>query len=365
MLETVTLDGVDLKIKEIEIGASAEEAVREAHAILVPPAMGLVVAPGDEVTIRATGDVMLTGQIRDVMPSHDADDHMLEITICSKTVDATETSIEHDSGEIRNQPLDAAAREFDSQKIGIECDEDLPLEPRVKIKPGETLFSALERVSRGRGILIYDTPEGRLKLATKPEGTHDGALRFGVNIERATATLTERGRYNPVIVRGQSSEAADIDSERFEAEAKDDTVSRRRPMIITLEGQATPERMQERAAWAVQRNAGAAIEVNITVTGWRDDAGKLWQPNYLVAVYDPWLGLDGSLVIKTVTFRQSSEGGGEGTVADLVLVDPRALGGENPRGKSDKAYKAKSKGKAKSKSVDWVAFKEQRDKGEW
>lgn len=362
--ETVTVKGITLGLKEIEIESSAEEAVRQSRIVLVPGASGLDIIPGDPVEISAGGDLILTGYVRDVMPSHDANDHRLEVTACSRTVDATETSVDHASGEIINQPLDKAAREFDGLGIGIESDDDLPVEPRIKIRPGETLFAAIERVSRGRGVLIHDTPEGRLRLATKPEGTHDGELAWGTHILRASATLTERGRYSPVIVRGQTSESADIDAQRFEASATDDTVTRRRPMVLTLEGPANSERVIERATWAVQRNQGEAVSLQIMVKGWRDDSGRIWQRNWLVRVVDKWLGVESRLVIKRVVLRQNDS---DGTVADLELADPRALGGENPRGKSSKAYKAKSKGKAKAKGlgVDWVEFKDAREQGEW
>lgn len=375
LLEKITITGIDLPIKRTEIEYGADEAVRQARFSLTPTQdNGLPVIPGDAVTVKANDTLVLTGFVRDVMPRHDPQSHELDVTIVSKTVDATETSVEHASGEVINQPLDKVANEFGLYHVDILTGERtpddpdlansdfgplvaeqraaaaLPPEPRVKLRPGETSFAALERVTRGRGILIYDTPEGRLKLASKPEGTHDGSLRFGVNIERASATLTERGRYSPVIVRGETSEAADIDAERMEAEAIDDTVTRRRPMIIVMEGQSNPDKLKQRAAWAVQRNQGEAISVNLTVTGWRDDAGNIWQRNWLVHVIDPWLGLDGTMAIKTVVLRQDEQS--DGTVADLTLVDPRALGGENPRGKSNKAYKAKSKGK--QKTIDWV-----------
>jgi hypothetical protein len=45
------------------------------------------------------------------------------------------------------------------------------------------------------------------------------------------------------------------------------------------------------------------------------------------------------MVIKSVTLTQDAEGG-QGTVAVFDLADPRALGGENPRGKTADAYAA-------------------------
>jgi hypothetical protein len=52
----------------------------------------------------------------------------------------------------------------------------------------------------------------------------------------------------------------------------------------------------------------------------------------------PWLELDGMMIIKTVEL--ASDGTSAGTEATLSLADPRALGGENPRGKTSKAFAA-------------------------
>jgi hypothetical protein len=55
-------------------------------------------------------------------------------------------------------------------------------------------------------------------------------------------------------------------------------------------------------------------------------------------VEDDWIGISGMMVIRSVTLNQPGEG--EGTTATLSLADPRALGGENPRGDTDAGYSA-------------------------
>lgn len=337
MLENITIDGLP-RFKSITVSMSAEEAVRTAQVELVPEDDGVPVVPGQATFIKAGADLLLTGYVRDVRPAHDAGSRSLSVTICSRTVDATECSVEHPTGEVLNKDLAAIAKEFDNLGIGIESDGGLPSEPRHKLHVGETLFSTIERRSRGRGILIYDTPKGKLKLATKPEGTHRGGLYWGVNIEQASSELTERGRYSAVKVRGQASEGADKQQLRAEATARDVGVSRSRPLILPHEGEATVDRLKKRADWGVKRGAGFAATASVTVTGWRDDGGMIWNRNWLVYVRDSWIGIEGMMVIKGVSLTQDSEE--QGTVAVLSLADPRALGGENPRGKTAGAYSA-------------------------
>jgi prophage tail gpP-like protein len=339
MIETIEIGGIAVPHKSISVSISAEEAVRTASGQFVITGSGLPVLPDDEVTISATGTLLLTGYVRDVKPSYDAGGSRdLSLSFVSKTVDATETSVEHTSGEVLDKNLADIAREFDTLGIGVEDDGGLPAEPRHKLDPGESLFETIERRARGRGILIHDTPEGKLKLATKPAGMHSGGLRRGVNIKAASATLTGKDRHSEVSVRGQTTVGGESPQLRGQAKATDSGVKRRRPLIIQHEGEILVDRMKTRAEWHLKRGAGLAVTASVTTIGWRDDAGTIWTPNYLVMVEDDWIGINGIMIIKSVTLNQDDGG----TTATLSLADPRALGGENPRGSTDGGYAAPS-----------------------
>jgi prophage tail gpP-like protein len=340
MLETVVISGVSVPMKTFTMSISAEAAVRTASGTFAITGPGLPNHPDDEVTITANGTLLLTGYVRDVNPSYDAKGKSrdLSMSFVSRTVDATETSVDHTSGEVLDKSLPDIGREFDTLGIGIEDDGGLPVETRHKLVPGESLFQTLEKRARGRGILIHDTPEGKLKLATKPAGMHAGALARGNNITAASATLTGKDRHSDVTVRGQTTVGSEDPQLRPQAVAKDDGVKRRRPLIVRHEGEVLTDRMKTRAEWHAKRGAGNAVTASITTRGWRDQGGTIWTPNFLVMVEDDWIGISGMMVIRSVTLNQPGEG--EGTTATLSLADPRALGGENPRGDTDAGYSA-------------------------
>lgn len=337
MLEFVTASGLPA-IMSISISMSIEEAVRTATVDVDPTGRGLGVSVGQAVTISA-GDVVLTGYVRDVNPEHDEQSRSLRVSLVSRTVDATECSVVHPTGEVLNKSLADIGREFDTLGVGIEDDGGLPAEPVHRLRVGETLFATLERRARGRGILLHDTPQGKLKLATKPAGNHAGGLIFGENIKRASATFTEQGRHSEVKVRGQLTEGMQAQQLRGQATARDSGVTRARPLILPHEGEGTIDRMKKRAEWRAKRAAGNGATAQITVLGWRDSGGKIWTPNYLVHVEDDWIGIRGSMLIKSVTLDQTGDGD-DGTTATLTLADPRGYGGDNPRGKSGSAYNA-------------------------
>ncbi|ATN32910.1 hypothetical protein ACO34A_03730 [Rhizobium sp. ACO-34A] len=337
-LETVVVSGLP-PVTSINIEVSAEKAVRVASGEFVMVGSGKVAANylSVPVTIVASGDLMFTGYVRDVGIGKGADERTLNCGFASRTVDYVECSAVHESGEILNKDIAAIARELDSYGIGIETDgAKLPVEAIHRISVGESAFASVERRARGRRMLIHDTPEGRVKLACKPAGIHRGTLGGGIKIlPGATSSFTEQGRYSETSIRGQATEGIEKQQLRPQATAKDSSVKRRRVLILPHEGEATIDRMRERAIWQARRAAGAGVTASIPVTGWRDEGGKIWQPNWLVQVEDDDLGLDGLMIIKSVNFSQSDM-----TMATLSLADPRALGGDNPRGKTADGYAA-------------------------
>lgn len=339
MFEIVAVSGLP-PLKSISISASAEQAVRTARVECAITGDGLPVMPGQAVTVTAGGEPVLTGYVRDVDTGYDENDRTLGVGLCSRTVDACECSVDHPTGEVLKKNLVEIGRALDGQGIGIEDDGTaFPVEDSHKVLQGETLFETIERRARKRGALLYDTPGGKLKIATRPEGMHKGRLIGGVNIiasGRPSASFTEAGRYRMTKVRGQTTRGTGRQHLRAEAISADAGVSRDRIRIVPHEGLATPETLKRRAAWHARRAAGNSVTASIPVAGWRDEGGRLWSVNWLVEIRDTKLGLEGIMVIKSVTFTQDESG----TRAVLQVADPRALGGETPRGKHISSYAA-------------------------
>lgn len=336
MFEDVRIVGFP-PIKSITISVSAEEAARSANMDLAVKGAGIPVALGQSAMIDASGTLMLTGYVRDIGTGYGQADRGLSCSLISRSVDFVECSAEHPTGEIFDKDLVGIAEELDTLGIGIRSDgTKFPPEPRHKLDIGESPFTSIERRARGRGALIYDTPKGEIMIASKPAGMHAGTVRRGENIlPGASASFTEADRYSDIAVRGQATEGTDKQQLRPQTSVRDTGIKRRRPLIIVHEGETTVDRMKKRAAWTARRAAGNSVTANIPVTGWRDDNGQIWQPNWLIMVEDDWLGIEGLMIIKSVTFEQ-----GDMTMATLSVADPRALGGDNPRGKNVSSYAA-------------------------
>lgn len=338
-LETVTFvaGGTVLAHFACSLSASAERAVREATFSVAWAGPGVPCMPDDPATVTVSGSLWGTGYVRDVRGQHSETDRSYEVTFVSRTIDATECSIDHPTGFKKNCDLKQIAEEFDTLGIGIEGSPKTEKKARHKVIPGETLFQTIETDARAQGVLIHDTEAGKLKLADRPEGRHAGGLVLGVNIKSASGQLTGEGRFSPVKVRGQNSTGVTTPALRPEAIARDGGMKRNRPLIVPHEGEATSARLKKRAKWEAKRGAGNGTSCTVTTPGWRDAGGMLWTRNFLVSVADDWLGIDQDMVISDAKLSQDAKGG---TEAVLTLKDPRALGGDNPRGKSAAGWAA-------------------------
>ena len=296
--------------------------------------------PDEECRIEASGDLILTGYVREIGPSHDANSHRISVSIASRTIDAVEASIDHPTGFARDKDLVEIAREFDTAGVGIVGEEKFPKEKARFVNTGESLFDHIRALARSHGALIYDTAEGQLRIAKKPRGRHSGALSIGDggNIVSASATLSGQGRYSETIVRGQSSRGFGDAALRIEARASDAGVGRNRPRIIVHESETDSGKLKERAERAVKRAAGYSRKASVTVAGWRDAGGKIFEPHFIIGLNDPRIYVSQDMAIETVTLTQSIDVNGPGTRATLSLVDPAALNGEGGGGSSDPVW---------------------------
>ena len=236
----------------------------------------------------------------------------------------------HKTGLVENKDLKAAATEFDEWDIGFTADVALKKIPMVQLVPGQSMFRVLEREARRVGVLLSGQPDGSVKITRAGSTRHGGGLIEGfAPLRKIKLRFSIQNKRSEVIVRGQTSTGTGKTALRQEERVKDKTVGRHRPEILFNEGSDTAKELKRRGKWQQLRRSGSGIAASVTVSTWRDAAGKLWSPPDLVPLSVPSEDLDMDFALSTVTFQQGvGEGEGAGTLADLTLVDPRTLGGK-------------------------------------
>lgn len=293
--------------------------------------------PGTECKVFAGSDEVASGFINTMSPSFDKNNHTVEIQGASKAQDAARSSAEHKTGEFKNKTALEIAKELDAQNVGFSSDvAGLKKHKLFRVDPGESVFSAVERLARKENLIFLGQPDGSILITKGGSKTVHPPLVEGVNILGGNASFSDADKNSEYKVKGQKTFGTQAGSLRIEASAKDSSVKRNLPKVIHAEAGTSKKDAKERAKKHRDQQQAKSITASFKVQGWRDANGVLWTANTLIYVYCPTLKLDMQLLIDTVSLTQDANG----TVAQLGLVQPKALGSDAKAGaKADEKWK--------------------------
>ena len=288
------------------------------------------VAPFSAVVVKIGSDTIITGYVDEVSCEADGTRHTITVTGSSKTGDLVECTPDISSGQFKGYTLEQIARAVCAPfKIGVIVQTDSSqIFPDATLQRGEQAFPFLERLGRLAGVLLTDDVNGNLVLTTAGTTRANGRLVQGGNISAQSCKLNVEHRFSIYIVKGQtalgstnpnwsgaggigspSSAAPAPVATALRATATDTGVPRYRPKISLAEAQLDAAGMQRRANWERNFSLGRATMAEITVAGFRQPDGTLWQSNTLVSVTAPFLQIDQDLLIAETTFTLSATNG--------------------------------------------------------
>jgi prophage tail gpP-like protein len=320
--------------RRVMVKASFQEAARTFQIDAAVERGGAATAwtfkAGTALDILFNGALACRGYVDRYQPrlsEHDT----AEATISgrSKSQDFIDSSAVHDTGQFKNKTPQEIGAELDKFGVGIATDEQLKKVPVYRITPGETAFRCVEKLCREQGVFPVGQADGSIKITKGGKGRHAGALVEGQNIISIEADHNFSGRHSDVIVRGQKPYGHGEDALQIEGKARDAEVGRYRPVIVIHDGDTDKDRAKKRASTRRDREAGNSLKANVTVQGFRDDGGTLWEPGWLIFVESPFADVHQDMAIESVTFSQDRK---TGSLSVLSLVDPRALGGKGGGG---------------------------------
>jgi prophage tail gpP-like protein len=283
--------------------------------------------PFTGVQVMASGTIIITGYVNTYGPRMArGGQHSVELMIRGNQMNAVDSSAYHPTGEWVQTPPEQIISELAS-RVGVETvtlGSTGGVQNIFRLQKGETIVNEALRLLQPRMATLYGDPYGKLNIIPYGYafGAQAGILAQGVNIEEMSATLSADQRFDEYYVLIQSPVGTDDESLDSEGHASDPAVPLPRTKIINnlLDGKQADA--QRRAEWQAARSFGFSCQADITVPGWRDQAGKVWRPGFMVFVYAPALKLDQNMLIEVCTFRQDQTG----TFTDLHLVHPAAYG---------------------------------------
>lgn len=284
---------------------------------------------GSACTIEVGGKQIASCFIDALDAEYDGSRHGIRVTARDRTADLIDCSAIAKPGSWSGRKIEAIISEL-VQPFGIAldvaADTGAPLR-KFALQQGETVFSAIDRLARFRGLLPITASDGRLQLV-KPGAPDNGGgvaarLIEGVNIISARASHDARERFSDYLVKGQSAgddRANGRDVAAMKGEARDAGIGRYRPLLVIGEDQASAAELKDRAAWEASVRAGRAQRAVLTVAGWHQGDGSLWEPNVRVMVSAPGLFIEGLLLVSEVALVKSNDG----TLAELTVTPAEA-----------------------------------------
>jgi prophage tail gpP-like protein len=284
---------------------------------------------GDDVEVEIQGEQVLAGYVDTVTPSYDSDQHRITFSGREKTGDLVDCSVQTPR-EFSSVRVDTIARALAAPygiSIGVGAGVDVGgVFTRFKVEPSDTVFAAIERAARHRGLLVTSDGLGTLVLTRGGIDTIGGVLGSGrFRILSAEAADSDKERFSDYKVISQQPAInpliAGVTAAAPLGRAEDEGVSRYRLKTVVAGEPGSSGDLRERARWEASSRIGRGLAVKYTVRGWHAAPGILWRPNRRIRVEDDWLGVKTTLVIVTVGFVLDSTG----RKTALELQPPEAL----------------------------------------
>lgn len=319
--------------EEVGVQAMFSDAARsfalEVAAELGASATNAVFKVGAELQIFTNSDLLLTGYVDSRQPHFSARQARISVSGRSKSADLIDGSAEHKTGRFENKdPMQIGNEVAAEYAAKFETDQQLDKVEQYQLTPGESCYRCVEKHTRQQGMTITGTPEGNAKITKAGSQRHSGGLIEGQNILEGTANHNGANRHSKYTVLGQRPFDHGVDNLEIEAVIEDSGVSRHRPVIVVEDQDTTKDRAKKRAKTRRDRAAGDALKATIKTQGFRDAAGTIWTPGWLVWTESPFLDIAQDMLIESVDYNQSDAG----SVATLKLTDPRSYSGQGGKG---------------------------------
>lgn len=337
--------------KAVAIQAGIERQVRDFDLTITNDWPGNTdiprrVHPGDVCEVYIGGDKVLTGYVDATPISYDGTSVTVGVRGRSKTADLVDCAAVNSPGQWRAAKLERIAAELAKPySVEVTSEVDTGAALTHAIEQGETVFESIERMLKLRQQLATDDAEGRLVfIEVGSTGTATTALELGENILRCDAPLDYKDVFTEYVVKGQRPGSDDEFGDTVAGETAtitDDTISRRRVLVIKQGGESTSASATDRVRYERAHRKAKALETTYTVNGWRQADGTLWKHNMLVRVRDGAVGFDDEFVIAEIQYQLSESG-----MLTVLKVGPKD-------GYVNKPASAKKKGGGEGAAADW------------
>jgi len=217
--------------------------------------------------------------------------------------------------------LELCKKLCESFSIQIEAKTDMgkPFKKFV-VESGETVFDAIEKACKAKGVLPLTNTRGFLELVSA--GTENLSLVLDEKIIKSISEEQDfSDRFSNYTIKAQGGESGNTwtkaNTTQLKAIATDSLVSRFRQLILTADQKQTAKMLEKNIAWEAQLRKGRSTSYSVQVFGFGKE-DELLKKNKVIRLKYPKLGIDSPFLITSVKYSKSES---TGTVCDLVLND--------------------------------------------
>ncbi|MBJ8744025.1 baseplate protein [Citrobacter farmeri] len=252
-------------------------------------------SPGQPFTLTINGQTVITGYLDGRRRNMTADSMSITITGRDKTADLIDCAAVYQGRQWKNRTLAQIASDLCAPygvKVRWELTDKASSAPftTFTLDYSETVYEALGRASRARGVLMTSNAAGEL-VFTRADDTQTDKLVLGGNLLELEFDEDDRDRFSEYLVvghgrasgkTGDDQDAKSIASQK--GQVKDSEIRRYRPTIILADSKTDAKGAEGRAVREMRRRLAKSRTFEAKVDGWLRSDGSLWMPNLLVDI---------------------------------------------------------------------------------
>ena len=342
------VDGLRLRgFQEVNITRSMKDATIAYGLRVSNPAWSadaFAVRFAREVELMTGTELLCRGTVDEYESECEEEKREVRISGKSKGVlAARHPPVKHKTGRVENKDLLAVAKEF--TETGVEWRSDVKLPPLLMVQrhPLDTVFDTVERYARQLGVMLVGQPDGAILITRGSDKRHTDLTEGLRPMTGFKVKISQKNKASPSVVRNQRRLGTAAKDLRDEETVYDPKNGEFRPAIIFGETDQDKQSAKNRGEWQrLRQGSFGGLSATISVAGWRDGDGALWEPGRLLFLSIPSERIEQGMRIESVTFTQNLK---DGTTAELTLVDPVTTGAKaksgtagTKRNKSDPGY---------------------------
>jgi prophage tail gpP-like protein len=314
---------------------------------------------GSTIRIYADNTQILDGYIEYISGERSADGHTIEVSGRDKTCDIIDSSLGGNLSFKENSSLaEIAQKILDQLSItNIKIIQEVAIDRFQKgditsAEVGENAFEFLEKYARKRQILLTTDGKGNLVFTRASTNMYATKLVMGNNVSniKKTQAVWDNSKqfYKYIVVCQGNASSAGVDENAYFKPLDDanifkiaynSDIRKSRVQYFNAETSMTPENAQKRVVWQAKVNRGKAFKYTCEVQGFTAQLdNKIWRPNVLVTVIDPFQLVKSQLLISSVSYTFNINEGSK-TVIELITKDAFSAEHLEDRGQKEKKKK--------------------------